>query len=82
MKKVIIMLGIAAMVAAFAGCKKTCDCTVTTKTVFTDELWGEDGDMDGIITTKIETKGKCSDLDGKQVQNMMGMKMITETKCK
>ncbi len=70
------------MFFSFTGCKKTCDCTVTTQTVFTDDMWGDEGDMDGVVTTKAETKGKCSDLDGKQVQNMMGMKITTVTKCK
>lgn len=70
---------------AFTSCKKTCSCTTTTKSTITDpSRQGQvpSNFMDGITTNTQETKGKCSDLNSKNTQNVPGMRFDITTECK
>ncbi len=85
MKKIVIVLALAALVPAFTSCKKTCSCTITTKSTVTDpSMQGEvpSNFMDGTATGTQETMGKCSDLNNTVTQNMIWYKVDQITECK
>ena len=63
MKKLVLVIGIVAMVLSFCSCSKNCVCKQYV-----------DGQMINTVTT--EGKGKCSDMN--VTQTTMGMTQKTE----
>lgn len=89
MKKVLLVLAVVAMVAAFTSCSKTCSCTsTTTQKVLDPSFFDYDQEEINRIETPITAtatgkyKGKCSDQNSKVSQNIGVIEQTIEVVCK